>query len=211
MAPRQPRYLHFGNLQVGQESRYVRVHGYRYGDMTSNVYTIEPDTLVVRIIGKDTRGYVFEDFLTHRSRRNSMPEDTLYFTYHVSLLNDTVYVEGISHLFWGWLWPPSHTILPAREIQDPPVTIAGWKLSLDPFDGSGYAYVQDFTILGHKYSRANVFYDHFACDCSGNGDPGFDYRLGLTVVYSASYGVIRSRRVDEPMLGQGLCWDLLLQ
>jgi hypothetical protein len=199
----EPRYIHFGNLQVGQESRYVRVHGYLYGDTTSNIYTIEPDTLVVRIIGKDTRGYIFEDFLTPHSRRNSMPEDTLYYTYHVSLVNDTLHVEEISHLFWGMLVPPWHAILPARDIKDRPVTITGWKMSLDPFEGAGYGYALDFAIQGQKYTRANVFYDHFYFDFCGPA--------GLTLVYSASFGVIRSRRVAQPTWDQGLCWDLVMK
>ena len=208
----EPEYIQFGDLRVGQQSMYLRLHGFKYGEVTSNVYLPISDTLVVRVIGRDAIGFVFEDYLTAHSAKSLMKFDTARFTYHVSISLDTLRVIGSSHLFWSYYFGGWKAALRLSDLTTTRFSLLGWKISGDPHSGISTGYVLNPKVLNKVYSRANVYYNHFEYDNTLPPDPPPYYcgYGGATFIYSEAYGMIRSRFVGKPQWDQGVCWDLLL-
>jgi hypothetical protein len=207
-----PPYVQFGSLKVGQQSFYLRLRGYKYGDTSSNVFESLPDTLVVRVIGRDGSGFILEDYLTIYSKRGLSWFDTVRYVYHVNVAADTLRIRGTSHLFWSWYGYGASAALCLSPVTGPAYTQTGWKITGDPHgEWRSSGYILNAQILGHHYAGANLYYDHFEGDV--DLQPGIPYYcgyVGVTFIYSKEFGMIRSRFVGEPELDQGLCWDLML-
>ncbi len=208
----EPTYIQFGDMRIGQQSKYVRVHGSQYGNSTSNVFEILPDTLVVTVIGYDSLGFILEDHLTHLPAAHATDFDSCGFTYHVRVRSDSLQVIGYSHMFWsayGGAYKANHPLLPLGGRR---FTLTGWKLGSDPVSGESGGFVLNAVVNQHLYERANVYYDHFEYDIDAPPDspPYYVGRGGPTFIYSREYGMIRSRYVGEPAWDQGICWDLIL-
>jgi hypothetical protein len=201
--------VHFSNLKVGQESRYVRLHGYKYAIAASNEYVQLPETLIVRVIGKDSIGFVCQDFLVRRPTAPLSRFDTVRCVYHLVIAQGILRVIGDSHLFWSWTGSGTDARLPMSPLGGKQFTVSGWKFGGEPYGNSGVGFVRNATINGVTYPLANVYYDHFEAD---GGDPSIPYYcgyIGVTFIYSEQSGIIRSRYVLEPWFDQGLCWDLI--
>ncbi len=204
-----PTTVHFTELRVGQESRYIRLRGFKYAVKSSNEYVQLADTLVVRVIGKDSIGFVCEDFLVRRPAQELVEYDSARLVYHLVIGQGAVRVVGTSHLFWSWLDGGYNVRLPLSALGGKQFTVSGWKLGGDPYGNDGAGFVRNAVIGGVQYPLANVYYDHFEADA---GDPAIPYYhgyTGTTFIYSAELGILRSRRVGRPRLDEGLCWDLI--
>ena len=206
-----PSWIQFGNLKVGQQSMYVRLRGYKYGDATSNESVYLADTLVVRVIGRDGDDFIFEDYLTPNSRTDLSWLDSIPCIYHVYVIADTLRIRGASNLFYSYTYWGAFARLPLSPVGGPAYTQWGWKITGDPLrQGQSSGYVLNAQILGHHYARANLYYDHFEADV--DLQPGIPYYcgyVGVTFIYSKEFGMIRSRLVGTPELDQGLSWDLI--
>ncbi len=204
-------YINFADLKIGQRSLYVRLHGYQYGDSTSNSYSVTPDTLVVTVIGRDETGFILEDHLTPFSQRSLSQFDTTSSIYHLAIVSDTVHVVGYSHLFWSFYFGGYNSKLQISPLAERRFTLKGWKISGDPIISwlcSGY--VLQATVCGRVYPRANVYVSHNVADASIRPQSSFYIPVyGATYIYSAEFGIIRSRFVGIPVYDEGLCWDLL--
>ncbi len=205
----EPLFVHFSDLRVGQESRYVRLHGIKYAVTSSNEYVQMAETLVVRVIGKDDIGFVCEDFLVRPPAQQLAEYDSVRLVYHLVLGQGVIRVVGESHLFWSWLDGGYNVRLPLSGLAGRQFTVNGWKLGGDPFGDDGSGFVRNAVIDGVQYPLANVYYDHFEADA---GDPAIPYYhgyTGVTFIYSEHAGIIRSRKVSIPRFDEGLCWDLI--
>ena len=205
----EPTIVHFSELRVGQESRYVRLRGFKYAVRASNEFVQLADTLVVRVIGKDSIGFVCEDFLTRRPAQEIAEYDSVHLIYHLVLGQGVVRVVGTSHLFWSWLSGGYKVKLPLARQSGKQFIVSGWKLGGEPFGDDGVGFVRNAVIGGVQYPLANVYYDHFEADA---GDPAIPYYcgyVGASYIYSEESGIIRSRWVGRPRLDDGLCWDLI--
>jgi hypothetical protein len=207
----EPEYIHFNNLNVGQQSVYVRLYCKEYGNTASNIYELVPDTLVVSVVGRDSLGFVFEEHMTRYSQKTlDSYNDTLDHRYHVRIARDTLRVIGYSHLFWS-------TYLAKPALQLSPIggrrfDMNGWKLSGDPFRQVAlWGYVLNAKVHERTYPRANVFIKLFEADAYGPPVPWSNTVIGETYIYSEEYGIIRSRMVGMPTFDEGLCWDLVLR
>ena len=208
----EPTYIRFGDIRLGQQSRYVRMHGAQYGNTATNVYEILPDTLVVTVIGFDSLGFVLEDRLTHVPQNYATDYDTITFTYHVRTRSDTLQVLGYSHLFWSYYSGGYKAKLCLLPLGGRRFTLNGWKLGEDPVTGKSSGYIFNAVVQQRRFDRANVYYDHFEYDIIAPPDspPYYTGYGGPTFIYSQDYGMIRSRYVGKPTWDQGICWDLIL-
>ena len=207
----EPEYIHFNNLDVGQRSFYVRLYGKEYGNTASNIYSLIPDTLVVSVIGRDSLGFVFEEYLTQYSQKKLDPyNDTVSHRYHVRIAGDTLRVIGYSHLFYStYLARP---VLQLSPIGGRRFELTGWKISGDPFRQVDlWGYVLNAKVHDRTYPRANLFISLFEFDAYGPPVPWSNTVGGETYIYSEEYGIIRSRMVGKPTFDEGLCWDLILR
>jgi hypothetical protein len=201
--------VHFSDMQTGQESKYVRLHGFKYGDRSTNEYVQVADTLVVRVLGSDQSGFVLEDYLTAHSLRQLGEYDTMRFVYHVKISKGVLRVVGNSHLFWSGYTLAADAALPLPALNGKVYAVEGWKLGGDPHGDRNMGVAPTVWVGRRLYPQANVYYRHFEAD---GGDTLLSYYngyCGITYIYSAEFGIIRSRYVGKPRFDEGLCWDLI--
>ena len=181
-------HINFGNLEVGQQSRYIIFSSGWYQNAIDTLFPYSNDTLVVEVFAKDTNGFIFREHFAyqdsiHRWIQNS--RDKVYY-YYANTSNDSLKLSPLD----GGNYVPSILFnfyicrygLDLSEYTNTKTQIKNWRVNL-PYDSSDKrAYVTDVTILGNNYAHLNVLMmnEGMATDSPGH-----------TILYNKETGIVR--------------------
>ena len=201
-----PNYnpIKFSNLAVGQKSRYLNLWGEDYYSGNSNNFGYNDDTLQVKIVGKDAKGYKVEETLHYVGdlvQWFQYDKDSVYH-YYLKVSGDTLRISpsntnNVRSRLFGYQVTVQG--IPLAEFAAPKLEIQGWITSLNYCECRRTGYTENYTLFGQTFPRLNILVENSAMAVDGNGE---------TYVYSKAKGIVRFSTYSW-WTQSGIGWDLL--
>ncbi len=196
--------IKFENLTVGQKSHYLGLWGEDYHTNNTNNFGYTDDTLQLRIVGLDAKGFKVEETFIYTGNVLSwltFDKDSVYH-YYLKILDDTLRINPshgtyVNSRIFGY-----HTAkngLPLADIASPKIEISGWKTNLPYCECLRVGYTENYTLFGQTYPRLNVVVENSPMSFDGNGE---------TYVFSKANGIVRFSTYSWWTQG-GIGWDLI--
>ena len=198
--------IHFDQLQLGQQSRYLRFSAGTPGTNDVSIHYF-PDTLVLQVVDKVADTFILKEYLTLNSYSLLHPnaDDALYQkdTLEVKFFIDQqkVHVFGGSEFSQAVSRIFSNLSFSLIEIDNFLLQSATWYP--DPQNNfTDHGHLKNYEQLGVNFPRLNFASNYFPM--LGDG-PGWFY------YYSAEDGIVRSGVRNGWFTDTGLGWDLLTE
>lgn len=174
-------------LTVGDKLYYSLLIGENYYDQTEEVYAYTGDTLELEVTGKSNAGVEITERITAGS--NMIMSDTADYYYHKnSVFTNTWKIEGDSLFIQpGAASVQSHLTgihrLKLGDYSGPQTELTGWRTTYPYAETNILLFTTNYTLFGQSYDTLSVFVHNQPMSYDGNGS---------TLVYSASYGIVRT-------------------
>ncbi len=199
--------VRFDEPAIGQRSYYVSFRAYNDNTPGNVRYEYITDTLVLAITGKETVGWIVNEFITEGSTsRQSADDDTPLDSVYVTMLQidaDSIYIgnssgESFYSNFFG-IRGNSLFKLPLSLVAEP----SKQNPTCSPFasrNADTMEYSINYTQLGQTYDHLNVYADNSMTATDGPA---------LMYAYSASTGFVRMSAINPWVFDQATGWDLV--
>lgn len=180
-----------GNLQVGQRNRYLLFRGSQYASPSGDNFEYLPDTLIVEVSEKNSKGFLFKEYFTCGSVPvENAPWLLIYadsaMIHQVSLVNDSLWFQPDPK--FGTCCTNSRLTfqrsvkLPLQRVTKPETAILGWKTTQQYAEKNRMAFIQNASLLNKTWPFLNA--------AILDGDMATD-GPGFTCLYDSEYGIAR--------------------
>ncbi len=199
--------VRFDEPAIGQRSYYVSFRATNDFISENVQYEYITDTLVLAITGKESVGWIVNEFIAEGSTsRQSADDDTPLDSVYVTMLQidaDSIYIGNLSgesyySNFFG-IRGNSLFKLPLSLVAEP----SKQNPTCSPFasrNADTMEYSINYTQLGQTYDHLNVYADNSMTATDGPA---------LMYVYSPSYGFVRMSAINPWVPDEATGWDLI--